>query len=94
MVRGAPGEYEADPEGPKRGYTTRAKEEQRRTAAPAFTGLVRRWVKRWAHSGHLIVLRWERAHPMAQEHTTEAESEESEASSMQIDEQPKKRPRH
>eukprot|EP00325_Prymnesiales_sp_UTEX-LB-985_P000370 CAMPEP_0174705450 /NCGR_PEP_ID=MMETSP1094-20130205/8671_1 /TAXON_ID=156173 /ORGANISM="Chrysochromulina brevifilum, Strain UTEX LB 985" /LENGTH=98 /DNA_ID=CAMNT_0015903615 /DNA_START=21 /DNA_END=317 /DNA_ORIENTATION=+ len=54
------GDYEVDVDAPKRGYTTRAKEEQRRTAAPAFTGRVRRWEKRWTQNGHLTVLRWER----------------------------------
>ena len=53
-----PAAYELDV--PKRGYTTRAKEEQRRTAAPAFTGRVRRWEKRWSRQGHLTVMRWER----------------------------------
>ena len=43
----------------KRGYTTRAKEEARRTAVK-FTGLVRRWEKRWVMQGHLRVLRWVR----------------------------------
>ena len=54
------GDYEVDVDAPKRGYTTRAKEEQRRTAAPAFTGRVRRWEKRWTQHGHLTVLKWER----------------------------------
>jgi hypothetical protein len=54
------GGYEVDIDAPKRGYTTRAKEEQRRTAAPAFTGRVRRWEKRWTQHGQMTVLRWER----------------------------------
>ena len=58
------GDYEIPPEeeqrlGAKRGYTTRAKEEARRTEVK-FTGLVRRWEKRWVLLGHLRVLRWER----------------------------------
>ena len=43
---------------PTRGYTTRAKEEQRRTAAPVFTGRVRRWEKRWVDHGHLPAFCW------------------------------------
>ena len=43
----------------KRGYTTRGKEEARRREVK-FTGLVRRWEKRWVFMGHLRVLRWER----------------------------------
>mmetsp|Transcript_25070 Transcript_25070/g.54157 ORF Transcript_25070/g.54157 Transcript_25070/m.54157 type:complete len:121 (-) Transcript_25070:230-592(-) len=43
-----------------RSYTTRAKEEQRRTAASAFVGRVRRWEKRWVKQGHLLLLSWER----------------------------------
>eukprot|EP00964_Phaeocystis_antarctica_P091527 scaffold58715_cov60-Phaeocystis_antarctica.AAC.1 len=46
----------------KRSYTTRAKEEQRRTAAPAFVGRVRPWTKCWAPFGSgLTVPRWVRA---------------------------------
>jgi len=41
-------------------YTTRAKEEQRRTAAATFVGSVRHWEKRWVRRGHLRVLSWER----------------------------------
>ena len=56
------GDYEVgDLDGPKRGYTTRSKEEQRRTGVGTrFTGLVRGWEKRWVKHGHLTVLRWER----------------------------------
>ena len=53
----AAGEEEARPK--QRGYTTRAKEEARRTEVK-FTGLVRRWERRWTQVGHLRVLRWER----------------------------------
>ena len=53
----AVGEEESRPK--QRGYTTRAKEEARRTEVK-FTGLVRRWEKRWVNVGHLKVLRWER----------------------------------
>ena len=57
------GDYEItaeDQAAPKqRGYTTRAKEEARRTEVK-FTGLVRRWERRWVRHGHLRVLRWER----------------------------------
>jgi len=41
-----------------RSYSTRGSEEQRRTAAPAFTGRVRGWEKRWVAVGHLTVLQW------------------------------------
>ena len=51
------GEEEQRPK--QRGYTTRAKEEARK-AEVKFTGLVRRWEKRWVNMGHLRVLRWER----------------------------------
>ena len=44
---------------PKRGYTTRGKLEQQRTAAPIFTGRVRRWEKKWVKQGHLTVMKWE-----------------------------------
>ena len=50
------GEEEARPK--QRGYTTRAKEEARK-AEVKFTGLVRRWEKRWVKVGHMRVLRWE-----------------------------------
>ena len=43
-----------------RSYTTRAKEEARRTAQPGFTGRVRSWEKRWVQQGHLTVLTWVR----------------------------------
>ena len=48
----AVGEEESRPK--QRGYTTRAKEEARRTEVK-FTGLVRRWEKRWVNVGHLKV---------------------------------------
>ena len=48
-----------------RSYTTRAKEEQRRTAAPAFVGRVRRWEKRWVKQGHLDVYSWVRTDNLA-----------------------------
>jgi hypothetical protein len=62
MTTRAIGDYiVGDDDGPKqRGYTTRGKVEQQRTAAPVFTGRVRRWEKRWAMQGHLRVLKWER----------------------------------
>ena len=44
----------------KRSYTTRHKEEQRRSAAAAFAGHVRKWEKRWEKNGHLEVLTWVR----------------------------------
>ena len=58
-----PEDYSNDYDGalPKRGYTTRGKLEQQRTAAPVFTGLVRRWERRWVKQGHLTVLKWDRA---------------------------------
>ena len=56
----AVGDWAIDAEVTTRGYTTRAKEEQRRTAAPVFTGRVRKWEKRWSLVGHMAVLRWER----------------------------------
>ena len=55
----------AEDDRPKRGYTTRAKEEARRTEVK-FTGLVRRWEKRWVIMGHLRVLRWERVQDAAE----------------------------
>ena len=91
MVRGAVGDHEVDPEAPKRGYTTRAKEEQRRTAAPAFTGRVRRWERRWTRNGHLKVLRWERVEAGD---GTEAQARNAEMSPKQTDEPPNKRPRN
>ena len=65
------GDYEVGPADEedvrrKRGYTTRAKEEARRTEVK-FTGLVRRWEKRWVLLGHLPVLRWERVQAEASE---------------------------
>lgn len=56
----AVGDWVIDAEIATRGYTTRAKEEQRRTAAPAFTGRVRKWEKRWGLTDHMTLLRWER----------------------------------
>ena len=44
----------------RRGYTTRGKVEQARTAAPVFTGRVRRWTKQVGQVGHLQLLKWER----------------------------------
>ena len=81
-----PAAYETDV--PKRGYTTRAKEEQRRTAAPAFTGRVRRWEKRWSCHGHLTVMRWERVDT----ETTEARGPMMEAATAE--EPSRKRSRH
>lgn len=45
---------------PKRGYTTRGQVEAAAKAAPIFTGLVRRWEKKWVKQGHMTVLKWER----------------------------------
>ena len=59
MVRTV-GDFEVDPDAPKRGYTTRAKKEEQRNAV-VFTGRVRHWEKRLTRHGHLTVLRWERA---------------------------------
>ena len=55
------GDYEIGDEidRPKRGYTTRAKEEARRTEVK-FVGDVRRWEKRWTNVGHLRVAKWVR----------------------------------
>lgn len=54
-----------------RSYTTRAKEEARRTAQPGFTGRVRCWEKRWVKQGHLTVFSWvrktERSDPAEQQ---------------------------
>lgn len=61
------GDYELE-DGPKpRGYTTRGKVEQQRTAAPVFTGLVRKWEKRPVQQGHLTVIKWERVQETATE---------------------------
>jgi hypothetical protein len=54
-----PEDYE-DSMFPKRGYTTRGKLEQQRNSQPVFTGLVRRWEKKWVTQGHMTVLKWER----------------------------------
>eukprot|EP00966_Prymnesium_polylepis_P160846 3717072-Prymnesium_polylepis.1 len=56
----AVGDWAIEGEVSTRGYTTRAKEEQRRTAAPVFSGRVRRWEKRWSFVGHMALFRWER----------------------------------
>ena len=56
----AAGDFGIEAEVTTRGYTTRAKEEQRRTAAPVFTGRVRKWEKRWSYVGHMSLMRWER----------------------------------
>ena len=48
-----------------RSYTTRSKEEQRRTAASAFVGRVRRWEKRWVMQGHLDLPLWVRTEVLA-----------------------------
>ena len=56
------GEDDALPplKGGKRGYTTRGKVEQERSAAPAFTGKVRKWEQRWVKQGHLTVFKYVR----------------------------------
>ena len=61
------GDYEIADDVPasKRGYTTRGKEEARRKEVK-FTGLVRRWEKRWVQHGHMRVFRWERVHDGAE----------------------------
>ena len=63
------GDFAIDAEVTTRGYTTRAKEEQRRTAAPVFTGRVRRWERRWGQVGHMALLRWERVGGDSEERT-------------------------
>ncbi|KAL1530012.1 hypothetical protein AB1Y20_000937 [Prymnesium parvum] len=65
----AVGDWLIEAEVATRGYTTRAKEEQRRTAAPAFTGRVRKWQKRQSHVGHMKLVRWERVEEAASAHT-------------------------
>lgn len=68
------GDFAIDAESGTRGYTTRAREEQRRTAAPVFSGRVRRWEKRWVSVGHMVLLRWERAESDVSQQADESEA--------------------
>ena len=61
------GDYELEDGPKKRGYTTRGKVEQERTAAPKLIRRVRHWEKRWVKHGKMTVMRWQRREEAATE---------------------------